>query len=454
MTQSGKMNRVLAMCAATWCAAAAGAQAGDESLRVYAEHPRLLLSARRLRLLERERERQSMRFNQFHALMAGKAPMPEPGFAEALYYRVSHDEDAGKRAVQWALGPSRDLRQLALVFDWCQDALTPSQAGTLAGRLAAGIAQSQADASVRAVRSRLFAAIALAGHRDQVSDAEIARVVHGWWQGSVLPAIKSGRDPIPREEHYALLELLHAVRDNLNVDLRESAARYFKNLPMFRLLSYYPATYPAPEGEYRIPAAKKVAEPDVRQAALSRAADLSMVALDANAPESQYLQGWLLNDHFQMRGAFGSPYEFLWANPYQPGLSYFHVPMVWHDPQFGRLFARSSWDESAAWLGFFDGQLQLFQDGRVTVLDPRVTAGPLAVTRAIVYFGSNASKFRALIDKGEQVFVLGLKPHWKYDVEVDGEEMTELETDAGGVLEIPLPAGVEIGVRLRPHQES
>ena len=39
-------------------------------------------------------ERQSMRWNQFHLLMAGKAPMPEPGFAQALYYQVSGDADS------------------------------------------------------------------------------------------------------------------------------------------------------------------------------------------------------------------------------------------------------------------------------------------------------------------------------------------------------------------------
>ena len=39
-----------------------------------------------------------------------------------------------------------------------------------------------------------------------------------------------------------------------------------------------------------------------------------------------------MHDHFLMRGPFGSPYEFLWANPYQPGLSYYHVPLVLHDP--------------------------------------------------------------------------------------------------------------------------
>ena len=56
-----------------------------------------------------------------------------------------------------------------------------------------------------------------------------------------------------------------------------------------------------------------------------------------------------------LRGTFGAPYEFLWANPYQPGLSYYHVPLVYHNPDFGKLFIRSSWDNTAHWFGYFDG---------------------------------------------------------------------------------------------------
>ena len=117
-------------------------------------------------------------------------------------------------------------------------------------------------------------------------------------------------------------------------------------------MSYYPATFPAPEGEYRIPATKGGGEPDVRRATMSRAAELAMVPYDTNAPESQILQGWLMHDNFMLRSTLGAPYEFLWANPYHPGLSYYLAPLVFHDELFGRLFIRSSWDESARWLGY------------------------------------------------------------------------------------------------------
>src|ERR1700687_5736021 len=90
------------------------ARAQDE-FRVYTEHPRLFLTAQRLRLLKRERERDSMRWRQFDLLVRAAAQMREPGFALALHYAVTGDGPIGRRAVEWALGPGTDLRQLALV---------------------------------------------------------------------------------------------------------------------------------------------------------------------------------------------------------------------------------------------------------------------------------------------------------------------------------------------------
>lgn len=442
------MMRIL--CAAVLAVAAvpAPAQSADELLRIDTDHPRLFLNARRLKLLRRERQRQSLRWNQFDLLMAGHAPMPEPGFAGALYYQVAGSAAAGQAAVNWALGAGADLRQLALVFDWCQDLLTEPQSKALVAKLERSIAQTRGDTSVGAVRARLLAAVALAGHSPEVSSRELEHAVHPWWDATVAPQLRSGARPLPRDDSYALFEILHAVRDNLNLDLRETAPAFFKDLPTVHLLSYYPATWSAPENEYRIPAARHpTAEPDLRRATLSRAAELSMVAYDSNDPGSQLLQGWLTNDNFLLRGPFGIPYEFLWANPYQPGLSYYHAPLLLHDDHFGRLFMRSSWEESAAWLGFFEGTLQLFRDGRVTTLDPHQPAKPLPLTTALILFGAHQPT-RVAKQADEPVFVVGLKPSQAYLVEVDNEEMLELETDPAGILELDLPAHTKVGVRM------
>jgi hypothetical protein len=427
------------------------ASSQPDILRADAPHPRILLTARRLKLLRRERDRQSLRWNQFHLLMAGKAPMPEPGFAEALYYQVTGSADAGQQAVAWALGAGADLRQLALVFDWCQDILTEAQSKSLAAKLARGVQQSRRDSSVSAVRSRLLAAIALDGHVPDVPEREIDAVVRHWWEGEIVPAINAGREAVSPDDSYALMEILHTVRDNFTQDLREAAPQFFTDLPTVQLLSYYPATYPAGENDYRIPAtAHAGGEPDLRRAALSRAAELSMVAFDSNGPGSQILQGWLMNDHFLLRGTFGAPYEFLWANPYQPGLSYLQAPLVMHDTLFGRLFVRSSWDESAAWLGCFSGEMQTFQDGAVTVLDAHVAAEPLDLGRALIVFGARTQKFKVAAEGSQPVFVVGLKPRQNYLIEVDDEELAEGQSDPGGILALDVPHGREAGVRLQP----
>ena len=425
------------------------ADPAEESLEVYTEHPRLFLRPQRLRLLRRERERRTTRWLQFETLMAGKAVMPEPGFAAALYYQVSGDREFARQAIRWASAPGADLRQMALVFDWCQDALTEPQSKELAAGIARAVAASERETGVSAVRGRALAAVAVAGHLPDVSRRQMEWLVRSWWRGRIVPGIKAGRDLLPRDSFYALFEILHAVRDNVNVELRDSDPAFFQSLPVFDLISYYPASFAAAESEYRIPAGKGAREPDLPRAALSRAAELAMVAYDNNAQESQILQGWLMHDNFMMRGTFGIPYEFLWANPYQPGLSHYLVPLVFHDDRFGRLFARSSWEEDAKWLGYFDGELQLFQDGKPSVLNPKLPFEPIRLPEAVVLRASPSGKFQISLEEGESLFVIALKPRRTYEIEVDDEEMREETTDSGGILALQLPRKTRVGVRLR-----
>jgi len=423
-------------------------QAVAQDFKIYTEHPRLLLRPQRLRLLEREKERRSMRWQQFELLMAGKAAMPEPGLALALYYRVSGNKPAGEQAIDWALGASADLRQAALVFDWCQPLLSGQQSGALAGRLQRGIEQGARSNSLTDVRARVLAAVALADHLPGVSERVLRSVVEQWWNREMAPALKAGRNVVARDDLYALFELLHALRDNLNLDLRVPVPAFFKQLPLYDLMSYYPASYPAAENEYRIPASRD-RQVDLRGAALSRAAEFAILAYDPNAFESQYLQGWLMHDRFLLRGAFGIPYEFLWANPYHPGLSYYNLPPAFHDELFGRLFLRSSWDDEARWLGYFDRQLQVFEKGEPRMVPLKSAADPIRVGAAMVIAARSPLRFSS---KGEvnTVFVIGLEPLRGYDVEVDDEEMREETTDRGGILTLAFPGGLRGGVRIKP----
>ena len=426
--------------------------AQSDEFRVYSDAPRLLLTSQHLRLLQRERERDSLRWQTFNALVSGGAAMPEPGFAWALYYRVSGQASFGKKAVDWALGDdAKDLRQLALVFDWCAPAMTESQAERLGAKLQRALAASASAGGASDVsrqRGRAFAAIALADSLPDHAESVLKPLVEQWWRSDIVKKLEAGAPAIPRDQMYALLELLHVVRDNLKIDLREDVPDYFKALPTDHVVSHYPLPYPAAENEYRIPIYVGAGEPNLEDAALSRAAELAMVAYDSNAPENQYVQGWLMQDRFVMRGGFGVPYEFLWANPYQPGLSYFLLPLVYHDELTGHLFARTSWDENATWVGYFDGHLQLFRDGKIETLRAGAATSPVHVGEAVILSASakDATRFRA---DAEAVFVLNLAPGARYDVEVDDQELREEATDTGGTLVISLPEGIETGIRLK-----
>jgi hypothetical protein len=423
------------------------AQAPEEDFQVYSDPPRLLLTKQRLKLLQRERERQSMRWDQFNALIEGDAPMPEPGFAYALHYRISGNAASGRKAVEWALGNAKDLRQLALVYDWCGPVMNKTQSDRLAAKIEQALA-APVSSDIAAQSARVLAALAIADRLPKQGEGTLRPIVEKWWRGEIAPALKAGKNAIPRERTYALFEMMHALLDNLKIDLRESASAYFKEFTTDHLAGHYPASFPAAENEYRVPVFTRDGDPDLEEAALSRAAELAMVAYDNNAQQSQFLQGWLMQDRFIMKGAFGSVYEFLWANPYQPGLSYFHMPLVFHNADTGRVFARTSWDEDATWIGFFDGRLQMFRDGQVQSLKPGVKVNPVRVGEAVLMSAPVGDSFKVEIDS-EALFLLGLAPRTTYEMEIDDQEMVEIETDAGGTLVISVPADLHAEARIR-----
>jgi hypothetical protein len=423
-----------------------GPNPDTEDFHVYRDAPRLLLTPQRLRLLQRERERQSPRWEQFDSLISGGASMAEPGFAWALYYQVTRQPAAANRAIDWALGDVAEpdanvLRQLALVFDWCGPALTPAQSDRLAAKIQTVLAKPAVTSidGVRGQSARVFAAIALADRLPDQGNTILSEIVQKWWRSKPV---------LPRDQRYALYEMLHALRDNVKVDLRESAAEYFKDLPLAHLTGHYPVPFTAPENEYMIPVFLHDGNPDPADAAMSRAAGLAMVAYDTNALDSQLLQGWLMRDRFMMRGSLGAVYEFLWANPYQPGLNYDQIPLVFHQPYSGDVFARTSWDEDATWIGYFEGRLQLFQNGSLQTLRQGAAVSPLQIGSATITSApsKDAARFHM---SSETLFILGLAARSEYAVEIDDQELEFLDTDAGGTLRVPMSGRADVGVRVR-----
>ncbi|HTW65493.1 MAG TPA: hypothetical protein VME17_12780 [Bryobacteraceae bacterium] len=439
-------------------------QSQDEEFRVYTEHPRLLLTAQRLHRLKLERERQTPRWQQFDLLVKGAVDFPQPGFALALYYQAAGDAAAGKRAIAWALSPrGDDLRQLAIVYDWCQPVLSRKDSVALSAKIRQLI-QRPSGNDVSAERDRILAWIAL-DDPEHSEEGPLQQVVRQWWRMSYAPSLADGKIALPLPDMYALLEILHAIRDNLKVDLRDAAPGYFAYLPRYLVIGNYPASYRAPENEFRIPmdSSKTLpgdisfgdAKPDLGRAALARAAGLALVAYDANALQNQFLQGWMIKDQFSMMTPFGAPYEFLWANPYQPGLSYFQLPLIFHDENSGAVFARSTWDEDADWFGLYGGRAELFHAGRVTVVNQTAAGLPaphlLHVGETMVIFGRTPLKFAI---EGGTVLAIGLKPRQPYLIETDDEEMREMATDEAGTLFLQYPSSRKAGVRIHEEREG
>jgi hypothetical protein len=403
-------------------------QTTDEDFHVYKDHPRLLLTPQRLRLLKRERERKSPRWEQFDALVQGRAALPEQAFAYALYHQITGDP----RTAAASAAAARDLRSLSLAFDWL-----PEQRTQIEPRLRAAMAT--APSTVEGMRSRVFAAIALEDH------VTLERVVKEWWRKQIAPALVSGQRVMTHAEVYPLMELLHVVRDNLNIDLREDARPYFADFATSRLLSYYPPTYQAPENDFHLPFGPL----DIKVATMTRAAELSLVAYDNNATDSQFVQGWLMHDRFSLRTLLGTPYEFLWANPYQPGLSYDHMPLRYHDKRAGRLFVRSSWDEDATWIGYSDGKAEVLRDGKPQPLQVNKT---LIVGDTVMAPAKSPMKLEVKSDSPKFWFVLGWKPLSEIDIEADDEELVEARADRGGILALEFKREQDMSVLLHARQ--
>ena len=112
-----------------------------------------------------------------------------------------------------------------------------------------------------------------------------------------------------------------------------------------------------------------------------------------------------------MRGGFGVPYEFSVGESVSAGLGViFRMPLVYHDALTGHFFARTSWDEDARLgMGYFDGHLQTFNDGKIEIAKEVAAATePVHVGEAII-LSARAKDVSTFSRRLEAVFVLN--PH-------------------------------------------
>jgi len=427
--------------------------ANEENYKTYTEAPRLLLRPQRLRLLTREKERQTIRYQQFDGFIANGAAMPEAGFAWALAGRISNSADLCASAYAWtAKSKEADTRQRALVYDWCSALLPVAQAQALGETLRKSV---PAITDFRSLRDRAFVALAIAD-LDPALSARILGETVQHWHTKIAPGLRVST-AVDSAQLYPILELLHVVRDNLEIDLRQDSPQYFLDLPLTQMLGYYPAPYPGPDNEFRVAFFTGDGEPDLKLATMLRAAELSLVSLDNNAELAQSLQGWLMQDRYLLRSPLGIPYEFLWANAYQPGLTYHHLPNSFHDKRKGRLFIRSHWEEEARFLCYYDGKIQLFEDGKRKVLKVSPSTPAVEMGGATILVGGQdllkPIQFELHGGDREAWYIVGLKPNLIYDIEIDDQELDEARTDSGGILSLDfVKATAKTGVRVMPAQ--
>lgn len=268
----------------------------------------LLLTPRRLHRLKLDNQRQTPRWIDFSNRVKTVSDSPERGFELALYSVVTGDPKSGKEAVQWAGAHPCDVRQDALVRDW------------IGGRPDAAASSCRPIGTIEHARDRLFQAIAKGQDAEAVYQAE--------WK-PMLAKLEAGafRDP---HALYAAVEFIDAVRTNLHADPRQDDRTFFSQLPVEFLLSLKPQEVENPGWP-------------------AHAAALALVTLDPNLPASQYLQGWAMERRQMVRTGPGVAYEFLWADPYLPGIGYQNLDPWVYDPH-GRLFARKTWAANSCWI--------------------------------------------------------------------------------------------------------
>ncbi|MGI8959476.1 MAG: hypothetical protein ACR2IV_06915 [Bryobacteraceae bacterium] len=306
-----KVNRTLALVYVLSvllfaCASPVIARAPDE-------HQQLLLTPKRLKRLQRDRERQTARWMNFENRVNSVPDSSERGFELALYYAVTRDETRGKEAIQWALAHKCAIRQVALILDWCAALVSDDGRQKLAAP----------DCAAK-IPDRV-------AQLEPVRDTLLMRIV----RGEDIDHLATGKEleqsgfTNPREL-YAACEYIEAVRQTRHVDLRQDDSTFFQMLPAEFLLSMKPAELAHPAWQ-------------------ASAAALALVSLDPNLEGSQFLQGWAIEDRQIIREGPGVAYELLWGDPYLPGVSYQNLDPWSYDPS-GRLLARTDWSIDACWI--------------------------------------------------------------------------------------------------------
>lgn len=409
---------------------------GQAEYRVYNDHPRLLLDADRLKRLSRDAERQTDRWKTLRQQLDSGAAMPERAVALALSSQVTGDDSGCQQAIEVvvsaeSIGP-HPLRQTAFVYDWCYASLDNEIRAALARKLVDGA--KGAPSTPEGARDAVLALVAASGDADG-SEAVLGEVMRQSWESKLLPALQQG-DLVDRGASLiALLEMSHVLRHNLDRDLWSEAPEAFRALPLARILGYLPRTIQSEEGRLRVHAL--AAEDPEQEAALGRIAEMLLVGYESSSRPSQFLQGWLRNDSYTLRGPLGALYEFLWINPYLPGLAPASAPKWTFDPVRSRIFAQ----RDGRWIGYFDGKVFVESDAGMQPAEADLQQEPLTLAGAVVVWPGDGGKWTVEVPegadpKGPALLFVGLDAGKSVEIKVGKGDWRSFTADRAGVIVI------------------
>jgi hypothetical protein len=306
---------------------------------------------------------------------------------------VSGDDTFCHEAAQWAIDHRTEYRQSALVATWCEAAINANDRKAI---LASPPPENPGKPFTSA-RDKLFLQIA----RGEASKGSI----RAQW-ARLLPLIQ--RDPrVCLPEFYALFEFLDVADKSFRMDLRQDDGEIFGKIPSIFLLSLSSGQIEKPDWQTRIAA-------------------LMMVSLDPNLQGSSFVQSWAMEDPKTVHQGPGVAYEFLWANPYLPGLGFYNMQPWVYDESSGLLLARTSWDAGACRVAAFHKSPEFANcpsDARNTPIDfGKLTLLPIERVCVTVPF------------RGDRTFILSnLKPRATVQWQEGRKKMSRI-ADASGLL--------------------
>ncbi len=427
-----------------------GAAFGQAEFRVYEDHPRLFLEPSRLQRLRKDVDRQSLRWQSLSNLIAAETAFDEQPLVDALRFQVEGAEAHGQTAVAWSMRLAQDgirsaadLRQAALVYDWCYDLFDASDRDGLRDALADAVSTllPQASLGVGLIRAGILASIAAAGDWDG-SEAALATLLGTHWKSEVQHKLRDGLIGDDGASLIAALETGLAVRHNLEIDPLQPGIDSVRALVRCRPLSYFPVDIEADSGTLRWPSRYGADEQQARlQAPLYRIAEMLLVAYEANLPEFQFLQGWIRDESYLLASQLVAPYEFLWVNPYLPGLTSQSSPLLAHDQVRGRIFGRLDWDRPTTWLGYAEGRLELMADGELSATTSFGRLAPIYFPESVVVPIAPPAKItlswepsREQAPEYAKIYLIGLAAGETYGLRLGGREARLVQAGAGGII--------------------